>query len=89
VAEGLGALMRRPVELAYFNGFLVAKSEVVISHLQCMDDALFIGKAFVENLWSIKVILRWFKLITFLNVNFTKSMLFGLLVGANPRKASS
>ena len=47
MAEGLGALMRRPVELGYFKGFMVANSEVVISHLQCMEDTLFIGKAFV------------------------------------------
>jgi len=61
--------MRRPVELGYFKGFMVANSEVVISHLQCMDDTLFIGKASAENLflgkasmeklWSIKVIPRW------------------------------
>jgi hypothetical protein len=52
----------------------------VVSHLQYADDALFIGEACVENGWSMKTILRWFKLMFGLKVNFSKSRLLGVNV---------
>ncbi|MCH89771.1 LINE-1 reverse transcriptase like, partial [Trifolium medium] len=54
--------------------------DVVVSHLQYADDTLFIGEACVEHLWSMKAILRWFKLVSGLKVNFSKSRLCGVNV---------
>ncbi|GAU51438.1 hypothetical protein TSUD_413380, partial [Trifolium subterraneum] len=79
VAEGLSALMHKVVSLGFFRGFKVCP-EVVVSHLQYADDTLFIGEACVENLWTMKAILRWFELISGLKVNFFKSRLFGVNV---------
>jgi hypothetical protein len=79
VAEGLSALMHKAVSLGFFRGFKVGP-DVVVSHLQYADDTLFIGEACVENLWSMKAILRWFELISGLKVNFSKSSLFGVNV---------
>jgi hypothetical protein len=78
VAEGLGSLMSRAVELRFFKPFVVKEGEISISHLQYVDDTLFIGEECVENLWCIKAILRWFELMSGLKVNFSKSNLIGI-----------
>jgi len=72
--------MKEEVSKGYFNGFKVEKLDVVISHLQYADDALFIGEACVENLWCMKAILRWFHLILGPKVNFSKISLIGVNV---------
>jgi hypothetical protein len=51
-----------------------------ISHLQYADNTLFIGEPCVENLWAIKAILRWFELMSGLQVNFGKSKLYSVNV---------
>ncbi|WJX66218.1 hypothetical protein P8452_50797 [Trifolium repens] len=79
VAEGLGALMSKAVSLGFFKGFKV-NPNTLISHLQYVDDTIFIGEACVENLWSMKEILRWFELISGLKVKFSKSNIIGVNV---------
>ncbi|MCH88010.1 LINE-1 reverse transcriptase like [Trifolium medium] len=69
--------MTRAVSLGFFKGFKL-NSGLSISHLQYADDTIFIGEACVENLWSMKAILRWFELISGLKVNFSKSNIFGV-----------
>ncbi|MCI17398.1 LINE-1 reverse transcriptase like, partial [Trifolium medium] len=80
VAEGLGGLMKKAVEINRFQGFEVGRQNVIISHLQYADDTLCIGKATVENLWTLKAILRGFELVSGLKVNFFKSSLMGVNV---------
>ncbi|MCH95804.1 RNA-directed DNA polymerase (Reverse transcriptase) [Trifolium medium] len=70
--------MRKAVQLGYFKGIKIGDPNIVVSHLQYVDDTLFIGEACVENLWCMKAILRWFELISGLKVNFYKSKLFGI-----------
>jgi hypothetical protein len=73
VAEGLGLIMRRAVELNLFRPFLLGREEVPISILQYADDTLCIGEACVENLWVLKAMLRGFEMASGLKVNFSKS----------------
>jgi hypothetical protein len=80
VAEGLGGLMKRVVDLNRFRGFRVGRNGVVISHLQFADDTLCIGEASLENLWTLKAILRGFELVSGLKVNFWKSSIMGVNV---------
>jgi hypothetical protein len=80
VAEGLGGLMRRAVDLNLFSGFQVGREGVVVSHLQYVDDTLYIGEASWENLWAVKAILRGFEMVSGLKVNFWKSNLMGINV---------
>ena len=56
-----------------FQGFLVGRNEVEVSILQYADDTLFFGKASMENVKAIKVILRSFELVSGLKINFSKS----------------
>jgi len=44
------------------------------------DDTLCIGKATVDNLWTLKALLRGFELASRLKVNFSKSCLIGVNV---------
>ncbi|MCI37060.1 retrovirus-related protein, partial [Trifolium medium] len=45
-----------------FTRFKVGNTGLSVSHLQYADDTLFIGEASMENLWSLKAILRCFEL---------------------------
>jgi hypothetical protein len=80
VAEGLGAIMRQAVSLNRFSPFMVGRGDMPVSHLQYADDTVFIGEAKVENLWTMKAILRGFARASSLKVNFWKSCLVGVNV---------
>ncbi|GAU40168.1 hypothetical protein TSUD_292720 [Trifolium subterraneum] len=80
VADGLGALMRRAVEVNRFKPFLVGREGVPVSILQYADDTLCIGEATVDNLWTLKAMLRGFEMASGLKVNFWKSCLIGVNV---------
>ncbi|MCI21988.1 RNA-directed DNA polymerase (Reverse transcriptase), partial [Trifolium medium] len=62
VAEGFGGAMKRAVNLNLFRGFNIRSNGPCISHIQYADDTLCIGEASVENLWTLKAILRGFEL---------------------------
>jgi hypothetical protein len=80
VAEGLGALMRKAVERGRFQPFLVGRGAMPVSMLQYANDTLCIGEASVDNLWTLKAILRGFVMASGLKVNFWKSCLVGINV---------
>jgi hypothetical protein len=80
VVEGFAGLMRSVVDKNLFKGFAVGSEGLVISHLQFADDTLCIGKASLDNLWTLKAILRGFELASGLKVNFLKSCLIGVNV---------
>jgi hypothetical protein len=73
--------MWRAENLGMFKGFQFRNGGPSISHLQYADDTLCIGEASVENLWTMKAILRGFELASGLKVNFWKSSLIGNNVG--------
>jgi hypothetical protein len=78
VAEGFAGLMRSAVEKNRFKGFGVGPDNVMVSHLQYADDTICVGEATLENVWTLKAILRGFELCSGLKVNFWKSCLMGV-----------
>lgn len=72
--------MRNAVSLNLYEGFRFAGSEVEVSHLQYVDDALWVGTLMVENLWTLKALLQGFEKASGLKVNFVKSCLIGVNV---------
>jgi len=70
VAEGFSGMMRNVVSLNLFEGFQFRSDGLVITHLQYADETLCIGKASVENLWTLKALLRVFEMKSGLKVNF-------------------
>jgi hypothetical protein len=81
VVEGLSGLVRSPEARGLYQGFKVGNSGLSISHLQYADDTLILGEASVQNLWSLKTILRCFELASGLNVNLSMSSVMGVNVG--------
>ena len=80
MAEGFSGVMRNVVELNLFEGFEFRSNGLVVSHLQYADDTLCIGKPTVDNLWTMKVVLRGFEMASGLKINFFKSCLIGVNV---------
>ena len=80
VAEGFTRLMENAVWQNLFKGFEITRGGSVVSHLQYADDTLCIGEATVDNLWTLKSLLRGFEMVSGLKVNFHKSCLMGVNV---------
>lgn len=70
VVEGLGGLIQNAISLGHFRGFRINSTDVVISHLQYVDDTTLGGEACDQNLWAMKAILRCFELVSGLKINF-------------------
>lgn len=73
--------MRNAINSNSFKGFDFRNNGLVVSHLQYADDTLCIGEASVDNLWTLKALLRGFEMASGLKVNFAKSCLIGVNVG--------
>jgi len=82
LVEGLSGLVRSAESRNLYHGFKVANSGLWISHLQYPDDTLFVEETSMRNLWAFKTILRYFELPPELKVNFSKSYVMGVNVGA-------
>jgi len=54
-----------------------------VSHIQYVDGTLFIGEAFMANLWAMKTTLRCFDLASSLKVSFAKNSIMGVNVDSN------
>jgi hypothetical protein len=88
VAEGLTGLVRRAVDIGRFKGYQVSSS-LQFQILQFADDTILMGEGIWNNLWSIKVILRSFELVSGMRINFVKSKLYGINVDTNFLDAGS
>ncbi|PNX78122.1 ribonuclease H [Trifolium pratense] len=77
VAEGVSGMMRKVVEIGRFKGFQV-NDRINFQILQFADDTILMGKGVWDNLWTIKVMLRSFELVSGMSINFVKSKLYGL-----------
>lgn len=75
--------MRNVVTNNLFEGFEFGRNGLVVSHLQYTDDTLCIGKPTVDNLWTMKSVLRGFDMASGLKINFLKSCLIGVYVPNN------
>lgn len=79
VAEGLNGMMRQAVTVNRFSPLKFSgSSEVQVSLLQFADDVLFIGESILQNVMTLKCILRCFELVSGMKVNFHKSKLVGI-----------
>jgi len=74
VAEGFSDLMRNVMNLNMFKAFGFGLQGMEISHLQCADDTLYIRRATMENLWTLKALLRGFHIATELKVDLIKCL---------------
>lgn len=60
------------------GGGVHINDEVFVYNLQFVDDTIILGDWNNENMWSMKTILRVFKMVTDLKVNFYESKIYGV-----------
>ncbi|GKC38993.1 kinase-like domain, beta-lactamase/transpeptidase-like protein [Tanacetum coccineum] len=85
-AEGLNAIVSEAVENGIFRGIQVGVDNVMVSHLQYVDDTTFFGEWNKENDKYLMCILRCFEEVSGLRVNYNKSKLYG--IGVTERELS-
>lgn len=62
VVESLASLMREGVSKKLFSGVSIGKNQVEVDLLQFVDDTLFFAKSSMDNVMTLKSILRCFEL---------------------------
>lgn len=75
VMEGLVGLVSNATNVGEFIDFRFSE-EVHFEILQFTEDTMLICDGYTENLWSIKAILRGFKLASGLRVNLSKNHIY-------------
>ncbi|GAU48001.1 hypothetical protein TSUD_404780 [Trifolium subterraneum] len=83
VVEVLNATISRAEEIGMFKGFKVGNSGLSVSHLKYTYDTIFLGETLVENLWTLKIVLRCFEMAYGFKVNFDKSSVMGVNVNSD------
>lgn len=78
--EGLSVMVSNVVARHMYNGYRVGGGAFKVTHLQYVDDTLFVGMASWKNVWAIKSILQLFEVTSGLKANFFKSQLMGFNV---------
>ncbi|KAK2374976.1 hypothetical protein QL285_075902 [Trifolium repens] len=63
VAEGLPGLMSTAVDNSLFNGYKVSNS-ILFHTLQFADNTIIVGEGNLDNLWTIKTMLRSFEIVS-------------------------
>jgi hypothetical protein len=80
--------MCKAVDNKVLHGYKVGNN--ILSHtLQFADDTIILGEGNWNNLWTIKTVLRSFKIVFALKVNFHKSKLYGVNLDDSFLRASS
>ncbi|GKU90242.1 hypothetical protein SLEP1_g4255 [Rubroshorea leprosula] len=77
IGEGLNGLVQKAVSEGMFRGIEIGRKGLVVSLLQFANDTVIMGKADIENIIMVKTILRWFELMSGLQINFSKSNIYG------------
>lgn len=77
LGDSLSRMMRKVLSLSEFVGYK-ANEDLHFDILQFSNDTLSIGGDSWNTLWSVKAILKGFKVVTGLRVNLSKSHLLGV-----------
>ncbi|GKV02363.1 hypothetical protein SLEP1_g14810 [Rubroshorea leprosula] len=80
IAKSLNVLIESAISKELFQGVDIGLFGPNISHLQFADGTVIMGKANPGNIKAVKGILRWFKLVLGLKINFNKSVLYSFNV---------
>lgn len=78
VAESMNKLVEKARELDIVKGFKVEPDSPIMTHLQFIDDTLFLCDPARQELLGFKAILRCFELVSGLGINLGKSSLIGI-----------
>ena len=76
--EGLHILLSRAQDLELIKGVKVGSNRVVLSHLQFADDSILFCEVEVEEVRTVKRVLRCFEILSGLRINYHKSVVCGV-----------
>lgn len=62
--------------MRYISGFFVGDGSVLVSHLQFADDTMIFYEVDVRQIGYLRCILRYFEVVSSLNINLAKSEIF-------------
>ena len=82
VVEGLAGLVRKAVRLKKLEGVTVGVNQIEVSLLQFADDTLVVCQDTIQNVFTVKTILKCFELAAGLRVNFHKTKIGAIGVQA-------
>lgn len=71
-SKGLSVIMNKPVSLGVFSRFRIWVGGMILSHLHYPNGIVLGGEPQMENLLTIKAILRSFELVSGLKVIFPR-----------------
>lgn len=71
-------MMGEAINKGIFRGLSVGTDNVLVSHLQYADDAIFFGSWSRGNACNLMAILKCFEKVSGLRVNLNKSRVFGV-----------
>ena len=77
-AAGLNVLLKRVVNQGLLKGVVVGDQDFRLTQLQFADDMIIFCEAEERELVMIKKILRCFEVLSFLTINYHKSMVSGV-----------
>ncbi|GMI95158.1 hypothetical protein HRI_003185100 [Hibiscus trionum] len=80
VGEALHLMLDKAILVGLFNGFLIGRGSnaYMLSHLQYADDLIIFCGACLGELLNVKRVLRVFEIASGLQLNLSKSRLFGV-----------
>ena len=78
VADRLSRLMEKAMDTGFIRGCHVGRENVMISHLQFVDDTLFFLDHIGSSFTNLLTIVGLFCLVSELKINMAKSILLGL-----------
>lgn len=88
VAEYLTGLVKISIEVGEFQKFDIKRASWV-DILQFTNDTLLVGDGSCKQVWEIKVVLRSFKVVSGLGINYQKRKLIGINSNAHFLEAAS
>lgn len=77
VAEGLAIIVNQAVSVGMFRDFKINDIDAY-SLLQFANDTIMVGEGSWLNVWSLKVILRGFEMVSSFRINMAKRKLYGV-----------
>lgn len=80
VAKGHNGIINSTIENGMFEGVEVGNNGYNILQLQFVNDIILFGKAYKDNVWAAKIIMRLFELVSCMKINFGKSCVMGINV---------